>query len=751
MKRRHFFLGGAALAGAAGALVVGWSVLPPRQRLMPDDPLPTAPGEVALNGWVKISADNRVIIMMSQTEMGQGTHTGLAMLLADELDADWAQVRLEQAPLDRIYNNQTVLRDGLPFLPGDDGAVARATKWMVAKLIREIPGAIGTAGSSSIKDQWLPLREAGAAARAALIEAAALRWKLPAAELRTEAGRVLHPSGRSASFGELAADAAAIKLEAMPALKQPDQFRLIGQPVRRLDAAAKLDGSARYGIDMLPDGLLYASVTLCPTLGGTVASVDDRAARAMPGVRKLVNLPAFPAGLAGAGQCSGGVAIIADSPFQAMRALEKLDIQWNHGPAAGVASADILSGLGALLDSPPTDIHREEGDIDAVMATASRTVTADYRVPYIAHATMEPMNATAQVKNGTATVWGATQAPAVARAGIASALGIDADKVTLHIPLMGGSFGRRSFGDYLGQAALIAAAADGAPVQTFWSREQDMTHDFYRPALAARHRAGIDAQGRLIAWEATSAGTAMGAPSIMARNVTHGLFNNGYSVPHLRIGHTVSEAPIPVGVWRSVSHTYTVFFVESFMDEAAAAAGQDPLAFRAALLADNPRMLRALHRLGDFAAWNTPAPAGTGRGLSIHRCFGSVAAMMAEVTAEAGGGFRVRQVDCVIDCGFPLNPNLIRQQVEGGIIDGLSAAMHGEVTIVNGQVQQSNFHDYPLLRMDEAPAIRVDIIPSTDKPGGIGELATPGIAPAVANALFALDGRRRRSLPLITA
>ena len=749
LKRRHFI---GYIAGAAGALAVGWSVLPPRQRLIPGTPLLVAPGQVALNGWVKVSADDTVTVVMSQAEMGQGIHTSLAMLLADEMDAAWDRVKLEQSTLDKIYNNQAEILDGLPFQPDDNGYSKRAARWMVAKIVREIPGALGTGGSSSVNDLWLPMREAGAAARAALIAAAADTWKVPVSECRAESSRVLHTSGKSASFGELAAHAAQLGVPKNVSLKDPSAFKLIGKPVRRLDNAAKISGAAIYSMDMLPPGLLYASIMMCPTLGGKVTRFDGAAAQTLPGVRKVMAVDPYAGGLASYGSGTGGVAVIADTPFHAIRALQKVTVEWDHGPAAGLSSGHVINRLSQALDSNKGKVHYEQGDAEGALKSAAKTITAEYRVPFLAHAAMEPMNCTVQFKDGAATVWAPAQGPAFAVNAVAKILGIKSEKVKLIIPQLGGGFGRRTFVDVVSQAAAIAKEAGGAPVQTFWSREQDMTHDYYRPAFVSRHKAGFDAQGKLVAWQATTSGSSLGLPSFID-GAGKGASDTGYAFPNARIAHQATESLVPVGIWRSVSHSYNAFFTESFIDEAAAVAGQDPVAFRAALLAANPRLLRVLRRAAELSGWGQPpalAPDGakTARGIALHPCFGSVIAHVAEVSIGTDQKIRVHRVVCVIDCGFPLNPNLIRQQMEGGIVFGLSAALQGEITVEKGQVQQSNFDKYAPLRMRECPVIETDIIASTEHPGGIGETGVPTIAPAVANAVFALTGQRLRSLPL---
>ncbi|WP_019655007.1 xanthine dehydrogenase family protein molybdopterin-binding subunit [Variovorax atrisoli] len=750
LKRRHFVLG---TAGAVGALVVGWAATPVASRLTGSQPLPAAPGQVALNGWVKVGSDNTVTLMMSQSEMGQGTHTGLSMLLAEEMGASLEQIRLEMAGSDAIYNNQAAILDALPFRPGDEGAMKRSAEHVMGKLLRAIPGLSGTGGSSSITDQWVPLREAGASARTMLLGAAAVLWQVPVAECRAEAGRVLHQaSGRSATFGELAPKAAQQPLPTQVALKKPADFKLIGQPVRRMDGAAKLDGSATFGLDVLPPGLLYASIAMCPTTGGRVASFDATAAQKLPGVRKVMALEPVGATLIGTGATPGGVAVIADTPYHAMRAVKALAIEWDHGPAASLSSSEMIERLSQTLRTRPGNARLDDGDVAGAFRSAAKTIEAEYRVPFLAHATMEPMNCTVQFKDGKATVWAPTQAPGFTRGAAAKALGIDADKVELHVTYLGGGFGRRYSTDFVTQAATLARETGGAPVQLFWSREEDMAHDFYRPAYVARCRAGFDAAGALVAWQTVTAGSSMGAPSLMD-TATDGAWNTAYAFPNARVAHVPVESAMPTGVWRSVAHSQNGFFVESFIDECAAAAGKDPVAFRAALLAKDERHLRVLRRVAELSNWSQPpAPGPDGakraRGLAIHRSFGSIVAQVAEVSVSPDRQVRVHRVTCVVDCGVAVNPNLIRQQMEGAIVYGLSAALHGEITVEKGRVQQSNFHDYMPLRMNECPAIEVEIAASGEAPGGVGEPGTPPIAPAVANAVFALTGQRLRSLPL---
>ncbi len=757
VSRRGFVL---ATLAAGGALAVGWSVLPPRQRLTTARPLPAAPGEVPLNGWVKIGRDDRVTVMLAKSEMGQGVHTALVMLLADELDADWSRVRSEMSPIDPIYNNIATLVDGLPFHPDDFGPVKRAAGWMTAKMIREF-GVMMTGGSSSIKDLWLPMREAGASARAMLLAAAAEQWQVKAAELKIDSGVVSHPgSGRSARFGELVARAARLGLPGTVSLKSPAEFRLIGQPLRRREAAAKQDGTARFGIDTVLPGMAYASVVMCPTLGGAVASFDARAAESMPGVKRVLMVPGMRGG-------TGGVAAIADTPWHAMQAVKAVTVQWSPGPAAALDSAGIARALAAALTEDEGFSYYSRGDAEAAMKRAARTIGAEFQAPMLAHATLEPQNCTVLFDDQArrATVWAPTQVPGLARNAAASALGLDAASVSVEVTLLGGGFGRRLDVDFVAQAAAIARALPGVPVQTFWTREQDSTHDFYRPPCIARYRAGLDADGRLLAWTASSAGPSVvqqtmgrlfGLPAVGPdKTAAEGAYDQAYEWPAAQIRHRIVDLPIPVGFWRSVGHSHQAFFKECFVDECAEAAGQDPLAFRLALLKAHPRHREVLQRAADRAGWGSaPAPqpdgAKTGRGLALHPSFGSIVAQVAEVSLDpaAPGRIRVHRVVAVIDCGLAVNPNLIAQQLEGAIVFGLTAALYGEITLVAGQVQQANFDRQPLLRLADCPHIEIELIASAQPPEGVGEPGVPPIAPAVANALFALTGRRQRSLPL---
>ena len=765
--RRKFLLATGGVLAASTALVVGWGLMPPRQRLTGNAPLPVTPGQQAFNGWVKIASDDSVTIMVPKSEMGQGVLTSLAMLLADELDADWPRVRTEHPPVDAIYNNIATVADGLPFHPDDHGLIKRGATWMTAKTLREF-GLMATGGSSSVKDLWLPMREAGASARAMLVAAAAQGWGVAAAECTVTAGVVRHAaSDRSARFGELAERAAKLPLPDKVALKAPADFKLIGKSQHRHEGTSKQDGSARYGIDTVLPGMRYASVLMCPTLGGSVASFDAQPAQALPGVLQVLAVPPLRGS-------SGGVAVIADTPWHAMQAVKAVLVQWRHGPAASLSSAGISSQLTQALAADDGFGYFKHGDAAAAMKGAAKTISGEFDAPLLAHATLEPMNCTVQVmadaKDGQhptirATVWAPTQVPGLARYAAAQALGLDSEQVAIHVTLLGGGFGRRLDVDFVAQAAHIARALPGVPVQTLWTREQDSTHDFYRPPCVARYQAGFDSQGQLVAWTAASAGPSVvqqflhrqfGLPAAGPDKTTvEGAFDQPYEWPTARISHQIVELPVPVGFWRSVGHSHQAFFKESFVDEAAHAVAQDPLAFRLALLKHHPRHAAVLQRAARQAGWGQPLAAAAdgakkARGLALHQSFGSIVAQVAEVSLDPANPKRIRvhRVVAAIDCGLAVNPDGIAQQMESAVVFGLTAALHGEITLDKGQVQQSNFHQQMLLRGSDCPLIETAIIASAEPPEGVGEPGTPPIAPAVANALFVLTGQRLRSLPL---
>ncbi|TFW16521.1 xanthine dehydrogenase family protein molybdopterin-binding subunit [Massilia arenosa] len=747
-SRRRFLLGG---LGVAGALVVGWGFLPPRQRLRTAAALPVTNGAVAFNGWVAIAPDGTVYVTMARSEMGQGVHTALPMLVAEELDVPLERTRITQAPIDKIFGNLVVMRESMPFHPDGRSGVRDGVQWLLGKVGREL-GIMATGGSSSIRDAWQPMREAGAVARAMLVAAAAQQWKVPASECSTANGMVTHPRAGSASYGSLVAKAANIAMEVSDIkLKDPRSFRLIGREVARRDSPAKVNGSAKFGIDARPEGLVYAAVRMAPVVGDKVASFDGAPVRAMPGVLGVADFSHALSPFTGAG---AGVAVIARSWWQAHQAAAALKVTWSDGGAARLSSAEIRKQLAATLQESSGFTYYSVGDVDAAAPSGARVVEAEYFAPFLAHATMEPINCTAQVRDGRVKLWVSTQVPSLAVQAAAKVAGVSSSDVSIETMLIGGGFGRRLEVDMVQQAVAIALAANGAPVQVIWSREDDIGHDVYRPVALARFRGVLDAAGRVLSWSAKSTGPsishqyyprAIGLPGMGPDKTTaEGEFDMQYEVPNQRIAHVIAELPVPVGNWRAVGHSQNAFFKEAFIDELAQAAGQDPVAFRRALLQGHPRHLRVLNaaiaRAGE-------APEGRAHGVAIHQSYGSVVAQVAEVSV-ADKQIRVHRVVCAIDCGLAINPNLVRQQMESSVVFGLSAALAGEITFENGRVQQTNFGDYPVLRMSEVPEVETIILPSADAPEGVGEPAVPPVAPAVAAALFKLTGQRLRSLPL---
>lgn len=743
--RRHFLL---ASATVAGAVVVGWGVLPPRKRLDLSNPLPVRDGVVPLNGWVRIGADGMVIIAVPRSEMGQGVHTALPMLIAEEMDVPLSMVRTEQAPLDAIFGNVAMLHDGLPFHPEDTGTLKKTAQWITAKAAREL-GLMVTGGSSSVKDGWEPMRLAGASARAMLVAAAAGQWNIPMTDCRTEAGYVIDAKGRRLAYGALAPHAHGIAFGEVK-LKQPKDFRLIGTPEPRRDSRAKVDGSAVYGIDARPPGLVYAAVRMSPTIGGSVKNVDADAIKSMAGVLGVVDFSGAMREKFGAG---AGVAVIATHYWQAKQAITALPVYWTDGPHAKLSSADVMKELAWKLDTEAGHAYYSRGDLDSGKAGV-KTVKAEYSAPFLAHATMEPINCTAQVRDGRVMLWVSTQVPGIAAAIAAKVAGVRTADVSIVVPYLGGGFGRRLEVDMVAQAVAIAKQAGGRPVQVIWSREDDISHDVYRPAAVARFTAALDAAGNVLAYDNKSASGSV-THQVVERNfglpgagpdktTAEGEFDMPYEFPNQRIAHVVVPTPVPLGYWRSVGHSHNAFFKESFISELALAAGKEPVAFRRSLLTRHPRHLAVL----DAAVARAGKPAESrAHGVALHQSFGTIVAQVAEVSIEEGA-IRVHKVTCAVDCGIAVNPNIIAQQMESGVIFGLSAALHGEITIRDGKVQQSNFHDYQVLRADRAPQVDTIVIRSAMPPEGIGEPGVPPIAPAVADAVFALTGKRLRSLPL---
>ena len=740
-SRRKFLIGS---LGVTGALVVGWTLLPPRQRLHAGSPPNWPSNQYPLNGWVSVATDGRVTVMLAKSEMGQGVMTSLAMLVAEELDVPLSSIDLMQAPLRSIYGDTSMAADALPFHPDDQGLLKRGAQWMSRKLMREL-GLMVTGGSSSIKDSWLPMREAGAAARARLVAAAARGWGVPEAECSTAQGLVSHVGGRSVSYGELAAGAAAIG-DVPYTVKPASEFKLIGTAAARLDVPAKVNGSARFGMDVRLQGMRYAMLAMCPVFGGKLKSFDPGAVDKLPGVVRVMALNADPAGAPEA------VAVVAESRWQAIQALEQLPVVWDEGANAPLSSATISQGLLDAVEKETAFSYHQRGDMKAV--ASAKHISADYSAPFLAHAAMEPVNATAQFVNGRLKLWVPTQAPSLAVSVAARVAGIDEDAVDLVVTLLGGGFGRRLDNDMVAQVVQLAIAMQGAPVQLLWTREQDMAHDFYRPAAMARLTGMLSAEGELVGWDTKSASgapgqhlvhRAFGLPMMGPDKTTvEGLYDHCYEIPNQLVSHVTVESSVPLGTWRSVGHSHNAFFKESFIDELAHAAGVDPVRFRRQMLFGHPRHLTVLDAAVKLAG---KAAAGNALGVALHQSFGSIVAQVAEVSIE-GNHIRVHKVSCVVDCGVVVNSEGVRQQMESAIAFGLSAALHDEITISDGRVQQSNFHDYPTLRFTEMPEVQVEIIPGSDAPEGVGEPGTPPIAPAVANAVFKLTGKRLRSLPL---
>jgi len=748
MKRRSFLL---SALGAGGALIVGWGLWPPRSRLGDAGRLPVVGGQVALNGWVKIDADGGASIVVPRAEMGQGVHTALPMLVAEELDLPLARVRLAPAPFDAIYGNVAGVVALLPFHPlARDSAIVSASEWLTAKVGREL-GLILTGGSTSVADAWNVMRRAGATARAALIEAAASAWGVPGAECRTHDGEVTHASGKRATYGALARRAAEVA-PANVTLKPARDWTLIGTAAPRTDLPAKVDGSATFGIDVSLPGMLHASLRMCPELGGGLESLDAAAALKMPRVRQVVRLPS-------AAGSSAGFAVIADSWWHAERAAAAVEARWTPGPNAALDDREITKRLRAAVEIESGIPFYWRGDDDAAFAAAARRLDAWYQAPYLAHAAMEPMNCTARVSAEGVEVWAPTQVQSFARRAAALAAGVAEDRVTLHVTQLGGGFGRRLETDFIAQAVHVARQTQGVPVKLVWPREEDTTHDFYRPAHFGHLAAAIDAEGRLAGLRIRAAGDRIQprwgervypllSLELPDRTALEGLYTLPYDIPHQRMAHVATRMGVPIGNWRSVGYSHNAFFAESFIDEIAHALGRDPYAFRLGLLGRAPRYAAVLKLAAERAGWGEPLAPQRARGIALVGSYGSIVAQVAEVSLDDIGKPLVHRVVCAIDCGAAVNPGIIAQQMEGGIVFGLTAALFGQIDIRGGRVRQRNFPDYPLLGLAQTPRIETHIVKSSEPPSGVGEPGVPPIAPAVANALFVLTGKRLRSLPL---
>jgi isoquinoline 1-oxidoreductase subunit beta len=709
LSRRTFLIASAAVGG--GLLIgvrFGAAATGPAEA-------PGAVGSAAFspNAFVRIDPDGQITVIMGYVEMGQGTYTSVPMLIAEELEVDLASVRFEHAPPnDKLYAN--------PLL-----------------------GLQVTGGSTTVRASWEAMRRAGATARVMLVAAAAGAWKVDPASCHAEKGEVIHAtSGRRIKYGALVAAAAKLPVPEQVPLKRPQDFKLIGTPARRLDAPAKVNGTASYGIDARVPGMKIATLVSSPVFGGKLLNVDDSKALAVRGVRKVVRL-------------DDAVAVIADHMGAAKKGLAGLNIQWDDGPNAKLQTADIVRELEEAANTKAGAVARNEGDAAKALTGAVTRVEAVYEVPFLAHATMEPMNCTVDLRADRCELWLGSQVLARAQAAAAQAAGLPLEKVTVHNHLLGGGFGRRLEVDYVIRAVQIAKQT-GAPVKVIWTREEDMQHGMYRPYFYFRLAAGLDAQGQPVAWKSRLVGSsviARWAPALLKngidRDTVQCIAEPPYALPNIFVDYVQQEPPgIPTAFWRGVGPTRNVFAVESFIDELAAAAKQDPVAYRRGLLSKNPRAKAVLELAAEQAGWGQALPKGTGRGVAVQFAFGSYMAQVAEVEVGKDGDVRVRRVVCAVDCGTVVNPDTVRAQIESGIIFGISAALHGAITLKDGRVEQSNFNNYPVVRMNEAPVIEIHIVKSGEAPGGMGEPGTSALAPAVANAIYAATGRRLRKLPV---
>ena len=708
VSRREFLITSAA---TGGGLLLGWHIdAPPGATAVL---APATPPVFAPNAFIRIGADGRITLIMNQVEMGQGVYTAMPQLIAEELEVGLDQVQLEHAPPnDKLYANP---------LFGDQE----------------------TGASSSVRAFYEPLRRAGAAARIMLETAAAQTWDVDPASCRATKGVVLHvPSGRKLAYGALADKAAHQPVPAQVPLKDPKDWTLIGTPAKRLDTPDKVNGKAQYGIDVRLPGMKVATVAASPVLGGKVAALDESQALAIPGVRQIVRLDDV-------------VAVVADHMWAAKQGLAALAIQWDDGPNASVSTADVVQGLDAASQQPGV-VARNQGDAAAALGGAPQKLDAVYQVPFLAHATMEPMNCTVHVRKDGCEVWTGSQVLTRAQATAARVTGLPLEKVVVHNHLVGGGFGRRLEYDYVTQAVRIGQQVEG-PVKVVWTREEDMQHEFYRPYYYDRMAAGLDAGGRPVAWTHRVVG-----PAILARYLPPA-FKDGididavdaavylvYDIPAIQVEYVRHEEPVlNTTFWRGVGPTHNVFVIESFMDELAAAAKADPVEYRRALLGKAPRARAVLDLAAQAAGWGSPLPAGRGRGVSLlYSWWGSYLAEVAEVEVSEAGEVRVHRVVCAVDCGTVVNPDIVKAQIESGVNFGISGALWGEITLKSGRVEQSNFHNYRVLRMNEAPAIEVHLVRNNEAPGGIGEPGTSVTAPALANAVFAATGKRIRKLPL---
>ena len=696
---------------ASAALVIGFTLPVEAARLRKPVLANTAP--FAPNAWLRITPDNRITVLCGSAEMGQGVLTAIPMLIAEELDADWDRVGVEPAPVDKAYDN--------PMF-----------------------GLQATGGSTTIRAHWVPLRQAGAAAREMLVAAAAAHWKLDAGLLRTEKGQVLGPNGRRLSYGTLIGSAAKLAVPASPRLKRQAEFRLLGRPMKRLDTPQKVNGSAKYGIDAQVSGLLIAVMARAPLPGAKATGFNEAAAGAIAGVRTVLSIP-------------NGVAVLADGYWAAKRGRDALEVKWDLGALATLSSQDVseqLNSAATNADAPA----RDDGNVRDAAANSTLMLGATYEAPYLAHACMEPMNCTAHVRGDEVEIWVGTQSPGPAQGILGPLAQVAPERVKVNTMLLGGGFGRRFAPDFAVDATLLSQLS-GRPVKLIYSREDDMAAGYYRPASVAHFEGALDAAG-----QPTLLKVGVGSPSLMAASgfmklpdsgvdafALEGIVDHPYDITHQRIHYGRAEPGPQVWFWRSVGHSQNIFFLEGFIDELAVAAKKDPFEFRRSLLSGQPRCKAVLELAADRANWGKPLPVGVARGIALTHCFGSFVAQVAEVSVAADGTPKVHRIVAAVDCGMTVNPEIVRRQIEGSIAFGLSAALYGRVTFADGRVQQHNFNDAPVLRMNEMPRVDVHIMPSSEAPGGVGEPGTPPVAPAVVNAIHAATGKRLRSLPINVA
>jgi isoquinoline 1-oxidoreductase beta subunit len=707
LARREFIRTAAAIGGG---LLVGLHTSLSSES---GSALVAAEKDVAVNAFVRIGTDESVTVIAAHSEMGQGVYTSLPMLLNEELQADWSNIRVEAAPVDKAYNHPVF-------------------------------GMQMTGGSTTSPAEWERYRKMGATARVMLVQAAATKWGVEASTCKAEKGYVIHAAtSKRASYGSLANAAAQLTPPANVPLKNPKDFTLVGKPTRRLDTPSKVNGKAQFGLDVTIPGMLTAVVARPPVFGGKVAKLDASAALKVPGVKAVQQVPS-------------GVAVIAERFWPAKLGREKLVIEWDLGPNAGLSTEKMLRDF-AETALKPGAIAKKTGDPEAALKTAAKTLTAEYDVPYLAHAMMEPLNCVVDLRADSCEIWTGTQFETVDRASAAQVAGLPPEKVQIHTTLLGGGFGRRANpnSDFVVEAVHVAKAAR-APVKVVWTREDDLRGGWYRPMWHDRFVAGLDGNGDPIAWTHTIVGQSImqgtlfesfGIKDGIDSASVEGAADLLYGMPNLQVDLHTPKIGVPVQWWRSVGHSHTGFSVEAFFDEVAHAGGKDPYELRRKLLANQPRMRAVLELAAQKANWGSKLPAGVGRGMATHFSFDSYVAQVVEASV-AKGAVRVHRVVCAVDCGLVINPDTVKAQMEGGIIFGLTAALKTEITLKDGRVEQGNFHDYQMLRIFESPEIEVHIVPSGENPTGVGEPGVPPVAPALANAIFAATGKRVRRLPI---